>query len=237
MNKLFSFLIILSILFLFACGSNEKKDEKESDDKISNQENNSGVEKDKKKENQEEGDEEDDNGNDFMKGMKNFTDMMKEGSKVETVDFRKLKELLPEELDGMNRTSASGEKTNSFGVKVSQSEGNYKSEDGQQSIKITIIDLGSMKGLTGMALFAWTMADIDKETEDGYEKTTEFKGYKAFEKYNTTDKNGDLEVIVGDRFMVKGEGWGVDMDAIHNAVGEVDLGALEGMKNEGKDNS
>jgi hypothetical protein len=172
-----------------------------------------------------------------MKGMEDFTDMMKNGSKVETVDFRKLKELLPEELDGMERKGASGEKTNSFGIKVSQSEGNYKSEDGQQSIKITIIDLGSMKGLTGMALFAWTMADIDKETEDGYEKTTEFKGHKAFEKYNTTDKNGDLEVIVGDRFMVKGEGWGVDMDAIHNAVGSVDLSVLEGMKIEGKDNS
>ena len=236
MYKLISFLIILSILVLFACGSNEKNEQK-SGDKVSNQDNNSEVDNDKKKENDKESDKEDDDGNDFMKGMKDFTDMMKKGSKVETVDFRKLKELLPEELDGMKRTGASGEKTNSFGIKVSQSEGNYKSEDGQQSINITIIDLGSMKGLTGMALFAWTMADIDKETEDGYEKTTEFKGYKAFEKYNTTDKNGELEVIVGDRFMVKGEGWGVDMDAIHNAVGEVDLGALEGMKNEGKDNS
>jgi hypothetical protein len=236
MYKLISFFIILSILVLFACGSNEKNEQK-SGDKVSNQDNNSEVDNDKKKENDKESDKEDDDGNDFMKGMKDFTDMMKKGSKVETVDFRKLKELLPEELDGMKRTGASGEKTNSFGIKVSQSEGNYKSEDGQQSINITIIDLGSMKGLTGMALFAWTMADIDKETEDGYEKTMEFKGYKAFEKYNTTDKNGELEVIVGDRFMVKGEGWGVDMDAIHNAVGSVDLGALEGMKNEGKDNS
>jgi hypothetical protein len=148
-----------------------------------------------------------------------------------------LKELLPEELDGMNRTSASGEKTNSFGIKVSQSEGKYKSEDGEQNIKITIIDLGSMKGLTGMALFAWTMAEIDKETEDGYEKTTEFKGYKAFEKYNTKNKNGDLEVIVGDRFMVKGEGWGVDMDDIHNALSLIDFSSLESMKNEGKKDS
>ncbi|MEJ2505644.1 MAG: hypothetical protein P8Y81_05195 [Ignavibacteriaceae bacterium] len=231
MNKLISFLTILSILFLFGCGSNEKQDNQKSGDQVSNQDDKSGVNEDEKQDNGKEDE------NDFMKGMKNFTDMMKQGSKVETVDFRKLKELLPEELNGMNRTSASGEKTNSFGIKVSQSEGKYKSEDGEQNIKITIIDLGSMKGLTGMALFAWTMAEIDKETEDGYEKTTEFKGYKAFEKYNTKNKNGDLEVLVGDRFMVKGEGWGVDMDEIHNALGLIDFGSLESMKNEGKKDS
>ena len=234
MNKLISLLAVFSVLIFFSCSSNEKKDEQKSGDQVSKQDENTETDKDKKKDNENDGDKDD---NDFIQGMKNFTDMMKKGSKVETVDFRKLKELLPEELDGMKRTGASGEKTNSFGIKVSQSEGNYKSEDGQQNIKITITDLGSMKGLTGMALFAWTMADIDKETDDGYEKTTEFKGYKAFEKYNTTDKNGDLEIIVGDRFMVKGEGWGVDMDAIHNALGAIDLGALESMKNEGKDNS
>ena len=231
MNKLISFLTILSILFLFGCGSNEKQNNQKSGDQVSNQDDNPGVDEDEKQDNGKEDE------NDFMKGMKNFTDMMKQGSKVETVDFRKLKELLPEELDGMNRTSASGEKTNSFGIKDSQSEGKYKSEDGEQNIKITIIDLGSMKGLTGMALFAWTMAEIDKETEDGYEKTTEFKGYKAFEKYNTKNKNGDLEVIVGDRFMVKGEGWGVDMDDIHNALSLIDFSSLESMKNEGKKDS
>ena len=231
MNKLISFLTILSILFLFGCGSNEKQNNQKSGDQVSNQDDNSGVDEDEKQDNGKEDE------NDFMKGMKNFTDMMKQGSKVETVDFRKLKELLPEELDGMNRTSASGEKTNSFGIKVSQSEGKYKSEDGEQNIKITIIDLGSMKGLTGMALFAWTMAEIDKETEDGYEKTTEFKGYKAFEKYNTKNKNGDLEVIVGDRFMVKGEGWGINMDDIHNALSLIDFSSLESMKNEGKKDS
>ena len=231
MNKLISFLTILSILFLFGCGSNEKQNNQKSGDQVSNQDDNSGVDEDEKQDNGKEDE------NDFMKGMKNFTDMMKQGSKVETVDFRKLKELLPEELNGMNRTSASGEKTNSFGIKVSQSEGKYKSEDGEQNIKITIIDLGSMKGLTGMALFAWTMAEIDKETEDGYEKTTEFKGYKAFEKYNTKNKNGDLEVIVGDRFMVKGEGWGINMDDIHNALSLIDFSSLESMKNEGKKDS
>lgn len=238
MNKLISLLIIFFILILAGCGSNETKDENKNDDQTMNQDNRSGKDANKEKEDENNKDEnKNDDDNDYMKGMKNFTDMMKEGSKVEAVDFRKLKELLPEELDGMKRKNAKGEKTNSFGMKVSQSEGKYESEDGQQNIKITIIDLGSMKGLAGMALFAWTMADIDKETDDGYEKTTEFKGYKAFEKYNNSDKSGDLEVIVGDRFMVKGEGWGVEMSAIQDAVGAVDLGALEDMKDEGKDNS
>lgn len=239
MNRLLSFLTVFLILVSLSCSSNENNEDQKTDNQTMNRDKNSDVDNDNdqdkdEKKNDENKDEDD---NDFMKGMKNFTDMMKKNNKVKAVDFRKLKDLLPEELDGMKRTGAKGEKTNSMGVNVSQSEGEYKSDDGKQNIKITIIDFGSMKGFTSMALFAWTMADIDKETDDGYEKTTKFKGYKAFEKYNAINNSGDLEVLVGDRFMVKGEGRGVDMDTIHDAVGEVDLSTLESMKDEGKDNS
>jgi len=167
---------------------------------------------------------------DFVDNMKELQENFEEGKEIETVNFRELKALLPDELDGLRRTSASGEKTNAFGIKVSKAEGEYKSEDNSSNIKITIVDMGSMSGWAGLAAFGWTMAEIDKETEDGYERTIEYKGHKGFEKYNTKGNNGKKEIMVAKRFMVTVEGYNVPMEAIDDGMDEIDLDELEEMK-------
>jgi len=167
---------------------------------------------------------------DFVDNMKEMQENFEEGKEVETVNFRELKALLPDELDGLNRTSASGEKTNAFGINVSKAEGEYKTEDNASSIRITITDMGSMSGWAGLAAFGWTMAEIDKETDDGYERTMEYKGYKGFEEYNTKRNNGKKEIMVAKRFMVSVEGYEVPMEAIDDAMDEIDLDDLEEMK-------
>lgn len=151
------------------------------------------------------------------------------GKKVETVDYQELKALLPESLPGMKRTDATGEKTSAMGMQVSQAEGQYSSDQGAStSIKIT--DIGSMTGLAGMAAYAWARVDIDREGDNGYEKTSTFNGYKSHEKYNRANKSGELSVLVADRFVVAVDGNNVDMDAIKSALGKVDLGKLNSMK-------
>ena len=75
--------------------------------------------------------------------------------------------------------------------------------------------------------------DVDRETTTGYEKTTRYSGHKAMEKYDRSSKHGEISVMVADRFVVAAEGNGVDMDALKNAVGQVNLGRLESMKNQG----
>lgn len=52
--------------------------------------------------------------------------------------------------------------------------------------------------LIGVA--AWSMIDRDKETENGYEKTTTYKGNKAYEKYNSKNKNGENSRDCGEAF-------------------------------------
>ena len=99
------------------------------------------------------------------------------------------------------------------------------------AIKIT--DIGSMTGLAGMAMFAWASTDIDKETETGYEKTSMFNGFKSHEKYDKSSKSGELSTIVGGRFVVEASGYGVDMEAIKDAVTKVDLKKLDSMKGVG----
>src|SRR5687767_2624895 len=151
------------------------------------------------------------------------------GKKVETVDFRELKELLPESLPGMKRTEATGEKSAAMGMHVSTSHANYSNDQGANAT-VTITDIGSMTGLAGMAAYAWAATEVDRETETGYEKTTRYQKHKAIEKYDRASKSGEISVLVADRFVVAAQGNGLDINALKNAIGQVNLGKLEGMK-------
>jgi hypothetical protein len=154
------------------------------------------------------------------------------GKKVETVDYKELKAMLPESLPGMKRTDASGEKNAAMGMQISNAEGRYRADDGS-SMTIKITDIGSMTGLAGMATYAWARTEVDRESDHGYEKTSTFGGYKSREKYDKSSKSGEVSVLVGDRFVVEVDGNNVDMDAIKNALGKVDLGKLNSMKGQG----
>ena len=153
--------------------------------------------------------------------------------KVETVDYKELKALLPESLPGMKRTDATGEKTSAMGMQISNTEGRYSADNGGGSMTIKITDIGSMTGLAGMTAYAWAGVNIDRESDNEYEKTSTIGGYKSHEKYNKSSKSGEVSVLVGDRFVVDVNGDNVDMDAIKGALGKVDLGKLNSMKGEG----
>ena len=145
------------------------------------------------------------------------------------IDFRKLKELLPEEIAGFKRTEASGEKTGAMGFTISTAESKYKG-NGNSSVKVEIFDTGGVAGVATMSLAAWTMADIDKETENGYEKTTKLEGHKAFEKYDALNKSGELNVLVADRYVVNVNGNNVSVDKLKSILGDMDLEKLADLK-------
>jgi len=170
---------------------------------------------------------------DFVDNMKEVQKNMEEGKKYEVVDFRELKALLPESIGDLKRKNAQGEKNSSMGFTISHAEADYSSEDGSQNIDIEITDLTGASGLAGFAAWGWAMADIDKETETGYEKTTKYKGHKAYEKYDSEYQDGSVEVLVSGRYMVSVQGNNVPMDIVKVAINEIDIGKLEAMKEAG----
>lgn len=170
--------------------------------------------------------------NQMAEGMKQLEGDGKEGKAVEPVDFRELKVLLPERAAGMARSEIKGERNAVMGIKVSEATAEYATEEGS-SIRIKIMDMGSVSGIVGLATVAWSRAEIDSETETGYEKTTTFSGHKAFEKFDTASKDGQLSILVGGRFVVEVEGSNVTMDQLKTTAGQIDLGKLESMKNVG----
>lgn len=162
-----------------------------------------------------------------MEAMQQMADKakeMQEKGPVDPVDFRSLKELLPADAAGLARTEATGEKNGAMGFSVSQAQGRYEKEDA--SIEVEIMDTGGVGGMAMMGMAAWAMADVDKETATGYEKTTRIDGMKAFEKYDNEAKDGEINVIVGDRFIVNVKGRNVTMDQIKDTLGDLDLAKL-----------
>jgi hypothetical protein len=210
MNKIISILSLSLILIVFGCG---KGDDQPGDKQRSNEK--TGIK----------------SLDDFVDNMKEVQKSMEEGQKFEVVDFRELKVLLPESIGDLKRTDIQGEKSSSAGFTISRAEADYNTEDYSQRIDIEITDMTRASGLTGLAAWGWAMAEIDKETETGYEKTIKYKGHKAFEKYNNRDQYGSFEILVAGRFMVSVDGSNVPMALIKSAADQINIGKLEAMKN------
>jgi hypothetical protein len=70
----------------------------------------------------------------------------------------------------------------------------------------------------------------NSESDSGYEKDVLLGGRKVHEKYDTHSRHGELQIIVAKRFAVDLSGDGVEMSNLESALGTVDLGKLESMK-------
>jgi len=168
------------------------------------------------------------NAMDAIQQMADKAQAMQEKGPVEPVDFRTLKEMLPTSAAGMERTEATGEKNGAMGFSLSQAEGRYENADA--SMEVGIVDTGGVGGMAMMGMAAWAMSEVDKETATGYEKTTTIDGNKAYEKYDTQGQNGELNVLVGDRFIVSIKGNQVSMDQMKATLGDLDLNKLAKME-------
>ncbi len=180
---------------------------------------------------------------------------------VEPVSIQELKALLPESLPDMKRVDSEGEKSGALGMKISRARAVYRSDDrsapllqhtetdsaplpsnfaeaergrGKRDVTIDLTDVGSVKGIVATGVHAWTLAgDFDRETEDSFEKSARYKGYKAYEKYTNSSQEGSIHVFVADRFIVEVSGKGVKMSNLKTALDRVDVGKLESMKSMG----
>lgn len=169
----------------------------------------------------------------------------REGVTVEPVDFRRLRDLLPESVAGMARENAGGETSGAMGMRISKAEATYRYDEtvgsGDRrrpgSIGITITDAGALGGLGTMGIAAWAAVEIDRESDRGYERTTEHGGHPAHEKFERTGEGelgrGEMQVMVAKRFIVEVRGSRVTMEQVKDAMGSIDLDALVEMKDEG----
>jgi Yip1 domain len=152
------------------------------------------------------------------------------GQQVESLPTDRLKPFIPETLAGMPRTNISVERNDAMGLQITEARGSYADESGR-TLDLEITDAGTAKGL--LALADWAGIENESETDTGYEKTYRADGRLVHEQWDREGKHGEYAVVLGDRFTVKVSGGADDLDDLKDAVGQVDLRALEGLKNEG----
>lgn len=156
---------------------------------------------------------------DALKALdKSFAEL--KASSTEVVDFRILKDALPEKLQGMDRVSHNGQKTGIAGLNISTADAEYR--EGDKTISITLLDSGGFgAALAGLA--EWSQLEMDKETDQGYERTTMIDGKRAYEKFDRTAKTGEIAMIAADRFLVNVKGTNITEEDLRAAVSKIQL--------------
>jgi hypothetical protein len=157
---------------------------------------------------------------------------------AEPVDFRKLRDLLPEQLVGLARTDMKGEKRQLMGtLGISEASATYADAKGDEAANliVEIQDLGGLSSFSALGV-TWLLTSIDSETASGFKRTREINGHRAYEEFDSGNGHGRgrIEVFVADRFLVKVQGQQVEMDVIQRAIQGIDLGALARMQDEGR---
>lgn len=146
---------------------------------------------------------------------------------VAVVDFREMRAVLPESIGAFKRTKAGGEKSTAMGMTISMAEGQYAADPATLSIKM--VDYGGT-GMGAMMASAWSMSEIDRESDTGYERTTEIKGHKAIERYDNEAKYGEIQILVAGRFMVEIESRDGKPEDLQAAATALDLDKLAALK-------
>jgi hypothetical protein len=151
---------------------------------------------------------------------------------VKTLEPATIGSFLPATLGSLPRRSFETERQAAFGLQVSRGEASYAREDGSgPDIKVEITDLGGGQGIMLMA--AWAAVEIERETEDGYEKTYREGDRIVHEEWSSKSGDGQYSLILGERFLVSLEGNGIDVAGLKAAAASLDLARLQALKGEG----
>lgn len=152
------------------------------------------------------------------------------GDSVQALSPAALKPFVPDTLAGLKRTDYSAEQTGALGMQMAVANASYGDDSGT-SLRLSITDVGSAKGLLGLAAAAGVQAE--RETEHGYEKTYRQDGRLVHEEWDNASRRGQYSVVIAERFTVALEGNGSDIGTIKDAVASLDLDGLEALRLQG----
>lgn len=174
-------------------------------------------------------------GAEVAKGMEGFAKAMEgmagalaggDGKTVEPVRFQELEAMLPT-VSGWEMDKPDSERMTSP-IAYSETEATYRK--GTATIDVKVVD----SGFASMLIAPWSMmlaSGYSRESSDGYEKAVTVKGHPGFEKWESEDKDGELNLLVAKRFLVTVEGNDLeDTKLLHEFVSQMDLDKLGSLK-------
>jgi hypothetical protein len=165
----------------------------------------------------------------MAKGMEAMAKGMQEAADqkpVEPVSFTAFEPLFPE-LAGWEKDKPQGEKM-TMPVAFSQATCDYRKDNAV--IHVKIMDSGFNQMLTAPFMMFLTTG-YEKQTSNGYEKSAKVGAYPGWEKWDSESKRGELNAIVGKRFVVTIDGGEIaDTKLLYTIADKMDLNKLAGLK-------
>ena len=153
-------------------------------------------------------------------------------SRVENpIGFRELYDFLPERIGDLRRVSREGGTGGAFGFEASHAEAEYEA-DGGVAVDVSIVDVGALPVVGSDGFLEELDLKVDEESDRGWARSLEYKGYPAVEEFERTDGDrgkGEFIWFIEGRFVVVVEGRDITADELHevrDAIGTDDLARL-----------
>ncbi len=156
--------------------------------------------------------------NEAAKKMEESADEAEKLKKLTPLSIDQVKALIPNELLGMPRSSFSA--NSAMGVSVGK--GTYKG-DGDKELDIEIIDCAGEVGASWYTMRYFALWNFQQEDDNGYQKTIDFNGGKAIEKYTKSNDRYELTYFGNDRFIVQIDGEKIGIDGIKQVASNLSL--------------
>jgi hypothetical protein len=152
----------------------------------------------------------------------------KNAKAVPPVNFKKLIDYLPKNLDGMKASEPEGQTTTAGpnGVwQISTANVGFNSEQTGLSARAEISDL-ARNSLLYIPYQMLKGMKINTESTSGYQRTVDFDGFPAYEEWSKSSKSSEFTVLVGDRFVVHTQVNGGEEGAAKQVMEKIDLKGL-----------
>ena len=147
--------------------------------------------------------------------MQNKAEALK---KLTPMSMDELKALLPQQLNGIQRSSF--DVNSAMGISVGNAE--YKKND-TTSIKIGVYDCAGETGAAYYSASYWLKMNMQSESDNGYTKTIDLMGGKAVETYEKSSNHYTLIYLGNDRVLVSLEGTNISDDELKDIAKNLNL--------------
>ncbi|CAG1011663.1 Inner membrane protein YohC [Burkholderiaceae bacterium] len=137
-----------------------------------------------------------------------------------------LKALLPATLAGMPRESFEVQSGQAMGLGGSGARATYAADGRRVDFKIT--DMGGMGAFAAVAGFAQVSSESENDTKT--EKTYKRGNRTVHEEAHKDGSRAEVTVFLGNGVMVEASGEHMDLQALHKALDEANLGKIESIK-------
>ena len=145
---------------------------------------------------------------------------------VDPMTIDALKTALPD-LSGWEKGKATGERMSS---PVNYAEAKVTFTKGDSAVDVKIVD-SAMNQLLVAPFSMFLAVGYEKETDHGYEKGVKIGEYPGWERWDGEGKEGELNAIVGKRFIVQIEGRNIEnMKVLHSTMENINLKKLADAK-------